>query len=181
MPSPTNWRPSTAFVAMASMELVSYACKQAAQQLGRQLHDLNMIVCHLGSGASMACIKGGKCIDTTMGMTPLEGLVMSTRSGDIDAGVILHLAQEEGMDLSQFSDLLNKKSGLKGMCGNADMRSIALAIESGDENAMIARAVFIRRVRKYLGSYMVQLGGKLDALVFTGGIGENDVYVRREV
>mmetsp|Transcript_39465 Transcript_39465/g.111858 ORF Transcript_39465/g.111858 Transcript_39465/m.111858 type:complete len:1193 (-) Transcript_39465:2677-6255(-) len=159
----------------------SYACKRAAAMLGRPLSDLNIIACHLGSGASMACIKSGHCIDTTMGMTPLEGLVMGTRSGDVDAGVILHLAKAEGMDIKEFSNLLNKQSGLKGICGVADMRSISLGIEQGDPDAKLARALFIARIRKYFGSYLVQLGGKVDAVVFTGGIGENDEGVRREV
>jgi len=159
----------------------SYACKKVSDMVGRPLRELNIIACHLGSGCSMACIKAGACIDTTMGMTPLEGLVMSTRSGDIDAGVLLHLAKEEGLELSTFSDLLNKQSGLKGLCGFADMRSINLAIEKGDPAARLARAVFVHRIRKYVGSYLLQLGGKTDALVFTGGIGENDPAIRKEI
>lgn len=159
----------------------SYACRRAAGMVGRPLRELNMIACHLGAGASMACIRRGECVDTTMGVTPLEGLVMATRSGDIDAGALLHIAKEEGLELSQFSDLLNKQSGLKGMCGMSDMRSITLAADQGDATAKLARAVFVHRIRKYLGSYIVQLGGKVDCLIFTAGIGENDPSIRSDV
>jgi len=159
----------------------SYACKRASQMIGRRLAELNIIACHLGSGCSMACVKSGKCIDTTMGMTPLEGLMMATRSGDVDAGIILHLANAEGMSLEEVSSLLNKKSGLKGVSGFADMRSINLAIEQRDPDAKLAKALFVGRIRKYLGSYLVQLHGKVDAIIFTGGIGENDEEVRSMV
>jgi len=156
-----------------------FVTAKAAEFLGWPLADLNMIVCHLGNGASMACVKGGRCIDTTMGLTPLEGLVMGTRSGDVDPGVFSHLSGQLGMTPKEVDTLLNKKSGLLGVCGMSDMRNILEAAEKGDEDASLARALFVERVCKYLGAFMVKLEGHVDALVFTGGIGEAGFGIRR--
>jgi len=149
-----------------------------ADGLGRRPEDLNLVVCHLGSGASMACIQRGRCVDTTMGMTPLEGMVMGTRCGDIDPGVVLHLSSALGMSTPEVDVLLNKESGMKGLCGMSDFRDLERAAMGGDEGALMAERVFVERVRKYLGSYLVRLEGELDALVFTGGVGENSPRMR---
>jgi len=151
-----------------------YVTSAAARHLGRPAKDLNMIMCHLGNGASMCCIKGGKSHDTTMGLTPLEGMVMGTRSGDIDAGVYTHLCNHVGMSPAEVDTLLNKKSGLLGVAGLSDMRDTKAAAAKGDERAMLARKLYIERIRKYLGAFLVKLNGKCDALVFTAGVGEND-------
>jgi len=142
----------------------------------------SIIVFHLGNGASAACIKAGKCLDTTMGLTPLEGLMMGTRSGDVDAGVFSFLCRELGESPDKVDAILNKKSGLLGLSGlSFDMRTVAQAAAAGDEDARLARAVYVQRVRKYLGAYLVRLDGRCDALVFTAGVGENDVDLRAAV
>lgn len=152
--------------------------KQTAGKLGKKVSDVNAIICHLGNGASMACIQGGKCVDTTMGLTPLEGLVMGTRSGDIDPGVYTHLTQEQGMTPTEVDLLLNKQSGLFGLCGMSDMSKILQAADAGEPNAQLAIKIFVKRIRKYLGSFMVELKGNVDAIVFTAGIGENSDRIR---
>ena len=129
----------------------------------------------------MACIKGGKCADTTMGMTPLEGLCMGTRSGDVDAGVYTHLTKAKEMTPKEVDTLLNKKSGLAGLCGTPDMREVIEGAAGGSEDHKNALGVFVKRVRKYLGAFLVELGGECDAIVFTGGIGENAKLVREMV
>ena len=155
-----------------------YVCQQAAQYLGKPVSDLNIITLHLGNGASATAVKGGKSIDTSMGLTPLEGLVMGTRSGDLDPAILFYLARETGMDMDELDNMLNKKSGLKGICGENDMRSIAEYAEQGDQQARLALNIFCYRLKKYIGAYLAVLGGA-DCIVFTGGIGENADVVRQ--
>jgi len=156
----------------------SYVARQAALYLGKPIDELNIITLHLGNGASAAAISGGKSIDTSMGMTPLEGLVMGTRSGDLDPAILLYLGREGGLDMDAIDALLNKQSGLKGICGENDMRTISEAAERGDSRARLALTMFCYRIRKYIGAYMAALGG-VDCIVFTGGIGENRANVRQ--
>lgn len=151
-----------------------YVTAECARQLARPLKNLNMIVCHLGNGASMACVKQGKVVDTTMGLTPLEGLVMGTRSGDIDPGLYTFLCDHLKMSAKEVDTLLNKKSGLLGLSGTSDMRDLIAKAKEGDEDAALARQIYVERIRKYLGAFLVKLNGELDALVFTAGVGEND-------
>ena len=157
----------------------AYVAKMAARFLGLPLEDLNLITLHLGNGASMAAVKNGQCIDTSMGLTPLEGLVMGTRTGDVDPAIPFFLANHLGMSLDEIDALLNKAGGLKGICGNNDMRTVLERVEKGDERAELALDVYTYRIKKYIGAYTAVLG-KLDALVFTGGIGENAPLVRQE-
>lgn len=155
-----------------------YVAGKAAQLLGRELAELKLIVFHLGNGASVCAIDSGRSIDTSMGMTPLEGLVMGTRSGDIDPGVLFHLGRA-GVTLPELDQLLNRRSGLLGMTGTGDMRDVQSAADAGDENAKAALAVYYHRLRHYLGAYLITLGGA-DAIVFTAGVGENNAATRRE-
>ncbi|NOQ45340.1 MAG: acetate/propionate family kinase [Desulfobulbaceae bacterium] len=155
-----------------------YVAGQAAQYLGKPLAELNIISLHLGNGASAAAIRGGQCIDTSMGLTPLEGLIMGTRSGDLDPAILFYLARETGMDLDDLDRLLNKQSGLKGICGENDMRTITELSEQGDKQARLALTMFCYRLKKYIGAYIAALGG-VDCIVFTGGIGENSAIVRQ--
>ncbi|KAL2653604.1 hypothetical protein R1flu_021732 [Riccia fluitans] len=154
---------------------------RASEMLKKPKEELNIIFFHLGAGASMAVVKQGICIDTTMGVTPLEGLVMATRCGDVDAAVVEILESEKGMKVADVSKMMNKESGLYGLCGDKDMRSIIKAAKSGSETHSLALEVFVHRIRKYLGAYLVQLGGEVDALVFSAGIGEASGYIRRLV
>ncbi|RUM47228.1 MAG: acetate kinase [Desulfocapsa sp.] len=154
-----------------------YVSKAAAQYLGRSYDSLKIITLHLGNGASAAAINNGVCVDTSMGLTPLEGLVMGTRSGDLDPAILFYLARETGMNINELDTLLNKESGLKGICGNNDMRTIDKLAGEGDRQALLALHVFCYRIKKYIGSYLAVLGGA-DCLIFTGGIGENAVSVR---
>ena len=151
--------------------------ERTAAFLGRPLDEVRMIVLHLGNGASAAAIAGGRSIDTSMGMTPLEGLVMGTRSGDLDPAVLLFLQRNAGLDVDELDALLNRRSGLLGLAGHSDMREITTAAESGDERAVLALEVYLHRIRHYIGAYTAVLGG-LDALVFTAGVGENSAVVR---
>ncbi len=153
--------------------------QRAAALLGRPVHALKQIVLHLGNGASACAVDGGRSIDTSMGLTPLEGLVMGTRTGDIDPGALLHLLRA-GMSADELDVLLNKRSGLLGMAGSNDMRDVRAAAESGSEDAALALQVYAHRVRHYLGAYLVELGGA-DAIVFTAGVGENNPALRAEV
>lgn len=155
----------------------SYVSKQAALHLGKDIDHTKLIALHLGNGTSATAILNGKSIDTSMGMTPLEGLLMGTRCGDIDAGIIFYLARETGRSAQEIDDLLNKQSGLKGICGENDMRTIIDKAQTGDSMANLALNVFCYRIKKYIGSYLAALNGA-DALVFTGGIGENASLVR---
>ena len=137
------------------------------------LEDLRIVVCHLGNGASACAVEYGRSIETSMGMTPLEGLVMGTRVGDIDPGALIALAKKEGWSLDELDDFLNRKSGLTGLSGvGNDMRDILERAQEGDDRCRLTINVFVHRLRKYIGSYAAVMGG-IDALVFTGGIGEN--------
>ena len=156
----------------------SYVARQAALYLDKPMASLNIITLHLGNGASAAAIRSGKCIDTSMGLTPLEGLIMGTRSGDLDPAILLYLSRESGLDIDALDTLLNKESGLKGICGENDMRTISEAAEQGKSRAKLALTMFCYRLKKYIGAYMAALGG-VDCIVFTGGIGENSVIVRQ--
>ncbi|EIJ36489.1 acetate/propionate family kinase [Thiothrix nivea] len=157
-----------------------YVAQQAALYLQTGLADLNLITLHLGNGCSATAIAGGKSVDTSMGMTPLEGLVMGTRCGDIDPALHFYLQRETGLDSAALESLLNKHSGLKGVCGVSDMREIQQRAEKGDEAAQLAEAMFAYRVKKYIGAYLAVLG-KVDAIVFTGGIGEHSARIRELV
>ncbi|KAL1508085.1 hypothetical protein AB1Y20_007678 [Prymnesium parvum] len=159
----------------------TYVLKQTAKLLHRPAEELNMIILHLGNGASMAAIRKGACIDTTMGMTPLEGLVMGTRCGDVDGGVATFLASNLGYSAADIDKLFNKQSGLQGLCGSSDMRAIKAKAEAGVAECQLARRIAIERIRKYLGAFLVKLNGEVDAIVFTGGMGENDAELRDEV
>lgn len=155
-----------------------YVSRRTAEFLGRPLESLKTIVLHLGNGASVTAVDGGRSVDTSMGLTPLEGLVMGTRSGDIDAGVVFHLAREAGLTIDEIDVLLNRRSGLLGLTGSGDMRDVQEAASGGDETALAALAIWRHRIRHYIGAYVAGLGG-LDALVFTAGIGENNALLRR--
>jgi acetate kinase len=155
-----------------------YVCQLAAQYLEQPLERLRIISCHLGSGASVAAVEYGRSVETSMGLTPLEGLVMGTRAGDIDAGLLLHLAREGQMTLSELDVILNKESGLKGLAnGSSDMRDILQKATEGDDDARLALQVFSHRLRKYIGAYAAVMGG-VDVIIFTGGIGENSPTIR---
>jgi len=151
--------------------------ERAAEFLGRPLDELRMIVLHLGNGASAAAIAGGRSVDTSMGMTPLEGLVMGTRSGDIDPAVLLYLQRTAGMTVDQVDELLNRRSGVLGLSGRSDMREVVAGAVRGDASARLALDVYAHRLRHYIGAYLAVLGGA-DALVFTAGVGENSEAVR---
>jgi len=151
--------------------------KQVAAFLGRPLEELNMIVLHLGSGASITSIAGGKSIDTSMGLTPLDGLVMGTRSGNLDPAVIFHVARESGMSLEELDAELSDHSGLEGLCGVTDMRDALDHEARGDERAALAIDVYTYRIRKFIGAFMAALG-RVDAIAFTAGVGENAPSIR---
>ena len=156
----------------------SYVSKKAAEVLGRPVEDLKTIVCHLGNGASISAVDGGQAVETSMGLTPLQGLVMGTRSGDIDPGVFKFLS-DKGYSIDEIDSLLNKQSGMGGMCGYTDMRDVETQIEAGNADARLAMDVYIHRLISYIGAYIAVLGG-IDAVVFTAGIGENASLVRSE-
>jgi acetate kinase len=157
-----------------------FVAKQAAEYLDRPLDSLNLITLHLGNGCSASAIQAGHCIDTSMGMTPLEGLMMGTRCGDIDPALHFYLLRESGMTAQQLERLLNRESGLKGVCGSSDMREVAGKAARGNTQAQLARAMFAYRVKKSIGSYYAALG-RVDAILFTGGIGEHDSALRRQI
>jgi acetate kinase len=155
----------------------AYLTKEAAKILDKAVDEVNLITLHLGNGASACAVKGGKSIDTSMGFTPLEGLVMGTRSGDIDPEIPLFLQRELGLSAKEVDNLLNKESGLKGVCGENDLREILLR---EDDLAKLAVDIMVRRIQKQIGAYMVLLED-VDAIVFSGGIGEHSAYVREQV
>jgi len=155
----------------------AYVAKQAAHELGRPLDELNLIVLHLGNGASATAIANGKSVDTSMGLTPLEGLVMGTRGGDIDPGVIVHLASHAEMNIDEIDASLNEQCGLAGLCGAGDMRDVLQREAAGDARARLALDVYTYRIRKYIGAYMAALG-HVDAIIFTAGVGENSPEIR---
>jgi acetate kinase len=155
-----------------------YVSERAAAFLGRPLGELKQIVLHLGNGASMCAIDGGRSVDTSMGMTPLEGLVMGTRSGDLDPAILPHLGRVAGMSLDELDTLLNRRSGLLGLTGTGDMRDVQRAALDGDPQAEEALEVWRHRIRHYVGAYLAELGG-VDVIVFTAGVGENNALLRR--
>ncbi|MFG2530070.1 acetate kinase [Streptomyces sp. NPDC048516] len=155
----------------------AYVSRKTAALLGKDPSEVNVIVLHLGNGASASAVAGGSCVDTSMGLTPLEGLVMGTRSGDIDPAVTFHLKRVAGMSTDEIDTLLNKKSGLIGLCGDNDMREIRRRIDEGDERAALAFDIYIHRLKKYIGAYSAVLG-RVDAVAFTAGVGENAAPVR---
>jgi len=158
-----------------------YVSQKAAEMMGKNLAELKIITAHLGNGCSMAAIKHGQSIDTSMGFTPLEGLLMGTRSGDLDPSLILYIMGKEGLSLHEAGTLLNKHSGLIGLSGeSSDMREILVSVKDEQRKAVYAFEVFCYRIKKYIGAYAAAMGG-LDALIFTGGIGENAREVREEV
>jgi acetate kinase len=157
-----------------------YVAKRAAALMKKPFEQSKIITCHLGNGCSIAAFGNGKIVDTSMGLTPLEGVVMGTRCGDLDPAVVLYLMEMLGLSLQETNDLLNKKSGLKGLCGKADMRDIVKLADQGEANAQTAIEVFIYRIQKYIGAYAAALNGT-NAIVFTAGIGENSPYLRQEV
>jgi acetate kinase len=158
-----------------------YVSQRAAEILGKKLEDLKIISCHLGNGASMCAIQNGKSMDTSMGMTPVEGLVMGTRSGDIDAGALLFIADKEEISIPYTSTLINKHSGMLGLSGvSSDMRDIETAAAEGNHRAQISLDIYHYRIKKYLGSYAAAMGG-VDVVIFTGGVGENGWETRQEV
>ena len=158
-----------------------YVSQRAAAMLGKNIEDIKVITCHLGNGASIAAVDGGKCVDTSMGFTPLEGLIMGTRCGDIDAAILPFLMEKEGLDAKGLSDLMNKKSGVYGMTGiSSDFRDIEGAAANGDEKAQVALDAYAQRVKKYIGAYAAEMNG-VDAVVFTAGVGENGIDMRKAI
>ncbi len=157
-----------------------YCARRTAQILGKDLESLRLITCHLGNGCSLAAIHHGHSIETTMGFTPLEGLMMGSRSGSIDPGILLYLLQQKKYSVEQLDETLNKASGLKGISGSSDMRQVLRDVKEGKSQAKLAFDMFVHRLRYYIGAMLATLGG-LDALVFTGGIGENAAEVRESV
>jgi acetate kinase len=156
-----------------------YVSEQVAAFLERPLASLNQIVLHLGNGASAAAIVGGRPVDTSMGLTPMEGLVMGTRAGDIDPGVVFYLWRTAGMGVDDIDSMLNRNSGMVGLCGEIDFRRVHELIESGDAAARLAYDVYIHRLRRYIGAFLAVLG-RTDVITFTAGVGENDAAVRRD-
>ncbi|MDY5814243.1 MAG: acetate kinase [Bacteroides sp.] len=158
-----------------------YVSQRVCEFLGVDPQGQRIITCHIGNGASIAAIKDGKCVDTSMGLTPLEGLMMGTRCGDVDAGVITYLMDKENLTIEGVSDLLNKKSGVLGVSGvSSDMRELLAACEAGNERAILSEKMYYYRILKYIGAYAAVLGG-VDTIVFTGGVGENQFECRRDV
>lgn len=155
-----------------------YVSERTAAFLGRPLESLRTIVLHLGNGASVTAVDGGRSVDTSMGLTPLQGLVMGTRTGDLDPAVLIHLHREAGLSFDELDDLLNKRSGLLGLTGSGDMRDVQEQASKGSAAALAALAVWRHRIRGYIGAYVATLRG-VDAIVFTAGIGENNALLRR--
>ena len=156
-----------------------YITETMQDRLGKK--DVNLIICHIGSGASISCVKEGKCYDTTMGITPLDGLMMGTRSGSIDPSILEYVCKEANISIEEVTNTLNKQSGLLGVSGHSDSRDVEKAAEDGDENAILALDMYNDRVAKYIADYYVELEGKVDAIVFTAGVGENGILARSEM
>lgn len=156
-----------------------YITLKMKEKLGKD--DVNLIICHIGSGCSISAIKDGKCFDTTMGLTPLDGLMMGTRSGAIDPSIIEYVCNESGMSVSEVTNELNKKSGLLGVAGYSDSRDVENAAAEGNENAILALDMYNNRVAKYIADYYIELEGKVDAIVFTAGVGENGIDARSSI
>jgi acetate kinase len=158
-----------------------YVAQKAAEMMGEHMSDLRIITCHLGNGASLTAIKYGKSVDTSMGYTPLEGLIMGTRSGEIDPAIIPFLMEKENMDAQQIDNLLNRQSGILGISGvSSDFRDLEAAANNGDERSQLAIDIFAYKVRKYIGGYVAAMGG-VDAIVFTAGLGENSPFMREKI
>ncbi|MFJ5552771.1 acetate kinase [Streptomyces sp. NPDC093225] len=155
----------------------AYVSRATAALLGKAPQEVNVIVLHLGNGASASAVRGGVCVDTSMGLTPLEGLVMGTRSGDLDPAVVFHLARVGGLSVDEIDTLLNKRSGLLGLCGDNDMREVLRRAGEGDHAADTAFRAYVHRLKKYIGAYVAVLG-RVDAVAFTAGVGENAAPVR---
>jgi acetate kinase len=155
----------------------AYAARRAAELLGRPLRELRVVTCHLGAGASLAAVAGGRSVDTTMGFTPVEGLVMATRSGTVDPGLVAWLLQHGGLEVDELADALEHGSGLAGLAGTPDMREVLRRADAGDAEAALARDVYLHRLRGLIAAMTASLGG-LDALVFTGGVGERSSPIR---
>jgi acetate kinase len=156
----------------------AHVARSVAAYLQTDVKKLRIISCHLGNGASVTAIEGGRSVDTSMGMTPLEGLVMGTRAGDVDPGVLLQLRREGHLDADQLDDLLNKRSGLQGLAGTNDMREIERRANTGDQSCLLAIEIYVHRVRKYIGAYATAMGG-VDVIAFTAGVGEHNALIRR--
>ena len=157
-----------------------YVSQRVAELMGKDIKDLKIITCHIGNGASVAAIKGGKVIDTSMGLTPLAGVMMGSRSGDIDPSAVTYLMQKTGMEPQEMADFLNKKSGVLGITGiSSDMREVEQAAKEGNERAQLALKMYNYRIKKYIGSYAAAMGG-VDAIVWTAGVGENQIGTRLE-
>lgn len=154
-----------------------YVSERTAALLGKDPSEVNVIVAHLGNGASITAVRGGRSVETSMGLTPLEGLVMGTRSGDVDPAVVFHLGRVAGMTIDELDDLLNRRSGMLGLTGSSDLRDVHDRIAAGDEEARLALGVYCHRLKKYIGAYIAILG-PVDAIAFTAGVGENDDVVR---
>ncbi len=157
-----------------------YVAKQCAEYFNTNLENLNLITIHLGNGASITAVEKGKSIDTSMGFTPLEGLMMGTRCGDIDPAIVLYLQKQLGLSIKEVDELLNKQSGLKGICEHSDLREIIALSQDNNTQAILAIDMFVEKIRKYLGAYILKLE-KLDGIIFTGGIGENSSLIRQKV
>ena len=158
-----------------------YVSARCAELFGKPAEELKIVTCHLGNGSSVAAVKNGKCFDTSMGLTPLDGLVMGTRSGSIDPAVVGVIAERTGASASEVVDILNKKSGLLAVSGiSGDYRDVSAADEAGNHRAHIAREMLFQSIKRYIGAYAAEMGG-IDALVFTAGIGENNAYLRQRV
>lgn len=155
----------------------AYVSRKAAEHLSAEPSDVNLIVLHLGNGASACAVRGGVSVDTSMGLTPLEGLVMGTRSGDLDPAVLMHMHRSVGLSAPALDHALNHEAGLRGLAGDNDMRMLRQRAEAGDAKAQLAREVYCHRIRKYVGAYLAVLG-HVDAIVFTAGVGENDAGIR---
>ena len=156
-----------------------YITNVMKEKLGRD--DINLIICHVGSGASISAIKEGKCLDTTMGLTPLDGLMMGTRSGSIDPSILEYVCKESGKTIADVTNDLNKKSGLLGVSGFSDSRDVENAAGSGDDRAILALTMYNDRVAKYVADYFIELEGKVDAIIFTAGVGENGIEAREDI
>lgn len=157
-----------------------YVTAKAAEVLGKPVDSVDLVTLHLGNGASACAVRGGRSVETSMGLTPLEGLVMGTRSGDVDPALAFHLMTTAGMSAAEVDTMLNKRSGLIGLCGQNDLREVHRLAAEGDADAELALAVYVHRIRKYLGAYLAVIG-RADAIVFTAGVGENDPEIRRRV
>ena len=158
-----------------------YVAQKAAEMMGEHMSDLRIITCHLGNGASLTAIKYGKSVDTSMGYTPLEGIIMGTRSGEIDPAIIPFLMEKENMDAMQIDNFLNRRSGILGISGlSSDFRDLEAAANNGDERSQLAIDVFAYKVKKYIGGYVAAMGG-VDAIVFTAGLGENSPFMREKI